>query len=43
MFSRSAGSEVQSGNIGFIKVYNGVIDLTTVQSLYATYKARFGY
>ena len=43
MFSRSAGSEVQSGNIGFIKVYNGVIDLATVQSLYATYKARFGY
>ena len=43
MFSRSAGSEVQTGNIGFIKVYNGVIDLATVQSLYATYKARFGY
>jgi len=43
MFSRSAGSEVQTGNIGFIKVYNGVLDLTTVQSLYATYKTRFGY
>jgi len=43
MFSRSSGSEVQTGNIGFIKVYNGVIDLATVQSLYATYKARFGY
>jgi len=43
MFSRAAGSEVQTGNIGFIKVYNGVIDLATVQSLYATYKARFGY
>ena len=43
MFSRSAGSEVQTGNIGFIKVYNGVIDLATVQSLYTTYAARFGY
>jgi hypothetical protein len=43
MFSRSAGSEAQTGNIGFIKVYNGVLDLATVQSLYATYKTRFGY
>jgi hypothetical protein len=43
MFSRSAGSEVQTADIGFIKVYNGVLDLATVQSLYATYKARFGY
>jgi hypothetical protein len=43
MFSRAGGSEVQTGNIGFIKVYNGVIDLATVQSLYATYAARFGY
>jgi hypothetical protein len=43
MFSRSGGSEVQTGNIGFVKVYNGVLDLATVQSLYATYAARFGY
>jgi hypothetical protein len=43
MWSRSSGSEVQTANIGFIKVYNGVLDLATVQSLYATYKARFGY
>ena len=43
MFSRAGGSEVQTGNIGFIKVYNGVINLATVQSLYATYAARFGY
>jgi hypothetical protein len=43
LFSRAAGSEVQTGNIGFIKVYNGVLDLATVQSLYATYKTRFGY
>ena len=43
MWSRSSGSEVQTANIGFIKVYNGVLDLATVQSLYATYAARFGY
>lgn len=43
MFSRSAGSEVQSGNIAFVKVYNGVLDLATIQSLHATHKTRFGY
>jgi hypothetical protein len=43
MFSRASGSEVQTGNIGFIKVYDGVLSLATVQSLYATYKTRFGY
>lgn len=43
LFSRSSSSEVQTADIGFVKVYNGVLDLATVQSLYATYKARFGY
>jgi hypothetical protein len=43
LFSRSAGSEVQTGNIGFVKVYNGVLNLATIQSQYATYKSRFGY
>jgi hypothetical protein len=43
LFSRSSGSEVQTGNIGFVKVYNGVLDLATVQSQYAAYKTRFGY
>jgi hypothetical protein len=43
MWSRSSGSEVQTANIGFIKVYNGVLDLATIQSQYATYAARFGY
>jgi hypothetical protein len=43
MFSRSAGSEVQTGNIAFIKVYDGVLSLATIQELHATYKARFGY
>ena len=43
MFSRAAGTEVQSGNIAFVKVYNGVLALADIQSLHATYKARFGY
>jgi hypothetical protein len=43
LFSRASGSEVQTGNIGFIKVYNGVLDLTTIQAQYATYASRFGY
>jgi hypothetical protein len=43
LFSRSSGSEVQTADIGFIKVYNGVLTLANVQSLYATYRARFGY
>jgi PKD repeat protein len=43
LFSRSSGSEVQTADIGFIKVYNGVLTLANVQSLYATYKTRFGY
>jgi hypothetical protein len=43
LFSRASGSEVQTGNIAFVKVYNGVISLATIQSLHATYKARFGY
>ena len=43
MFSRSAGSEVQTGNIGFVKAYSGVLTLADVQDLYSQYKARFGY
>jgi len=43
MWSRSGAVEVQTANIGFIKVYNGVLDLATIQAQYATYKTRFGY
>jgi len=43
LFSRSSGSEVQTADIAFIKVYNGVLTLAQIQSLYATYKTRFGY
>jgi hypothetical protein len=43
LFSRSAGSEVQTGDIGFVKAYNGILTLADVQGLYNQYKARFGY
>jgi len=43
LFSRSAGSEVQTADIGMIRVYNGVVTLAQVQSQYAAFKARFGY
>jgi len=43
LFSRSSGSEVQTADIAFIKVYNGVLTLAQIQALYAAYKTRFGY
>jgi hypothetical protein len=43
MFSRSAGSEVQTADIGFVKAYSGVFTLADVQDLYSQYRARFGY
>lgn len=43
LFSRSSGSEVQSANIGFVKVYNGVLTTADIQGLYNQYKSRFGY
>jgi len=43
LFSRSGGVEVQTGNIGFVKAYDGVLTLTDVQQLYNQYAARFGY
>ena len=43
MYSRASGSEVQTADIGFVKAYNGVLTLAEIQSLYATYAARFGY
>jgi hypothetical protein len=45
MFSRASPTvpQVQTGNIGFVKVYDGVLTLSEIQSLHATYKARFGY
>jgi hypothetical protein len=43
LFSRSAGSEVQTADIGFVKAYDGILTLANIQSLYGEYKARFGY
>jgi hypothetical protein len=43
LFSRSAGTEVQTADIGFVKAYDGVLTLADIQTLYGTYKARFGY
>jgi hypothetical protein len=43
LFSRSSGTETQTGNIGFVKVYNGVLTDADRLILYETYKARFGY
>jgi hypothetical protein len=43
LFSRSSGSEAQTGDVGFVKVYNGVLTLSDIQGLYAQYKSRFGY
>jgi hypothetical protein len=43
LFSRSSGSEVQTGNIGLVQAYNGVLTTADIQGLYAQYKTRFGY
>jgi hypothetical protein len=43
LFSRAGGSEVQTGKVGFIKVYDGALNLASVQSLHAANKSRFGY
>jgi hypothetical protein len=43
LFSRSAATEVQTADIGFVKAYSGILTLADVQGLYAQYKTRFGY
>ena len=43
MWSRSAATEVQTADIGFVKVYDGVLTLAEMQAQYATYATRFGY
>lgn len=42
LFSRSAATEVQSGNIGFVKVYNGVLTVSQIQTLWSQNHSRFG-
>jgi hypothetical protein len=43
LFAKSDGNECAPGDIAFVKVYDGVLDLATIQALYATHKGRFGY
>jgi hypothetical protein len=43
LFAKSDGNECAPGDIAFVKVYDGVLDLATIQALYTTHKARFGY
>jgi len=45
LFSRGSpsGDEPCSGNIGMVKVWNGVLTTAQMQTEYAAYKARFGY
>jgi hypothetical protein len=39
----TTSSEPVTGDVAFVKVYNGVLTLTEIQSLHATYKTRVGY
>jgi hypothetical protein len=43
LFSRASGSEVQTGSIGLVQAYSGVLTTADIQGLYAQYKTRFGY
>jgi hypothetical protein len=45
LFSRPSpsGGEPSSGDIGMVKVWNGVLTTTQMQTEYNAYKARFGY
>ena len=42
LWSRSGGSEVQTGNIGLLRVYDGVMPLAQIQSTWANLHTRFG-
>lgn len=42
LWSRSVGAEVQTGNIGLIRVYDGIMPLAQIQSTWANLHARFG-
>ena len=39
----STSSEPVTGDVGFVKVWDGAITLSEIQSLHAFYKTRFGY
>jgi len=42
LWSRSGGAEVQTGNIGLIRVYDGIMPLAQIQSTWANLHSRFG-
>ena len=42
LWSRAGGSEVQTGNIGVIRVYDGIMPLAQIQSTWANLHTRFG-
>ena len=39
----TTSSEPVTGDVAFVKVYNGALTLAEIQSLHATYKTRIGY
>jgi hypothetical protein len=41
-FNATTSSEVQTADIGFVKVYNRVLSLSDIQTLWTQYHARFG-
>ena len=43
LFSRAAGTEQATADVGLIQVYNGELSLTDIQTLWTQYKTRFGY
>jgi len=43
LFAKSDGNECAPGDIGFVKVWDGVLSLSEIQTQYALYKTRFGY
>ena len=42
LWSRSVGAEVQTGNIGLVRVYDNVMPLAQIQSVWANLHSRFG-
>jgi hypothetical protein len=43
LYSKSDGNECAAGDIGMVKVWNGVLTTEQMQTEYNAYKARFGY
>ena len=43
LYSKSDGNECAAGDIGMVKVWNGVLTTAQMQTEYNAYKARFGY